>query len=159
MIMRQYNRGSVRQNRWLKNLARMHDRRGETADRYRIDANNAILLIKENDGEMLPIHIGKVRMQQRCCVNSTANLLVVAWYPTFSHQRDFVNRNTRLFPLSGGFIAKEGQLLTGCGLSIFHGQWLPSCIYSIGGVEQDISYSTRALWLLLVAPLTISHFV
>jgi len=45
MIMSQYNRGSVAQYRWLKNLARMHDRRGETADRYRIDANNAILLI------------------------------------------------------------------------------------------------------------------
>jgi hypothetical protein len=46
MIMSQYNRGSVAQYRWLKNLARMHDRRCETADRYRIYANNAILLIK-----------------------------------------------------------------------------------------------------------------
>jgi hypothetical protein len=43
--MSQYNSGSVAQYRWLKNLARMHDRRCETADRYRIDANNAILLI------------------------------------------------------------------------------------------------------------------
>ena len=85
MVMSQYDSGSIAQYRWLKNLARMHDRRCETADTHRIDANNAILLIKENDGEMLPIHIGKVRMQQRCCVNSTANLLVVAGYSPFPY--------------------------------------------------------------------------
>ena len=35
----------------------------------------------------------------------------------------------------------------------------PSCMCSAGGVEQDISYSTRAWWLLLVTPLTIGKFV
>jgi hypothetical protein len=32
-------------------------------------------------------------------------------------------------------------------------------MYSVGGAEQDVSYSTRALWLLLVAPLTVGKFV
>jgi hypothetical protein len=35
----------------------------------------------------------------------------------------------------------------------------PSLMCSEGGVEQDFPYSTRALWLLLVAPLTIGKFV
>jgi hypothetical protein len=30
---------------------------------------------------------------------------------------------------------------------------------SLGGVEQDVSYSTRAWWLPLIAPLTIGEFV
>src|SRR5262249_44689412 len=36
---------------------------------------------------------------------------------------------------------------------------LPAFMCSEGGIEKSISCSTRALWLLLVTPLTISHFV
>src|SRR5215510_6927322 len=44
----------------------------------------------------------------------------------FTDQGDAINWYGGAFPLSGVLIAKEGQLLTSCGLSIFHGQWLPS---------------------------------
>ena len=36
---------------------------------------------------------------------------------------------------------------------------LLACMCSGGGVEQDISYPTRAWWLLLVTPLTVGKFV
>jgi hypothetical protein len=132
--MREYNRGSVTQYRWLKNLPWMYYRGCETADRYRIDANNAILLIKENGDEMLPVHTLKIRVQKRTGIDGTANLLVIAWYPTFPYYHDFVYRNTRLFRLGGVFFAQKGHLLAGDCLSVFHRSYSQSitCVCNEG---------------------------
>src|SRR5215831_13099651 len=107
---------------------------------------------------MFPVHIGKVSLEYRAYVSRTAALLLIARHSSFSHQRDFVNRHTRLFRLCGVFFSKKGRLCGGF-LRVSHWSMLPSFMYSLGGVEQDVSYSTRALWLLLIAPLTVGKFV
>jgi hypothetical protein len=62
MIMRQYDSGSVAQYRWLETLARMHDRRGETADTHSMDTDHFVFLVEHQHNKVLPIDIGKVRM-------------------------------------------------------------------------------------------------
>src|SRR6266487_1564153 len=123
-----------------------------------MDTNVPVFLIEEKHHKVFPVHIGKIGLQYRAGIGRATNLLLIARYPPFSHQRDFVNGHTSLFRLRNLFFSQKGHLCGGF-LCVSHWSMLLSFMGSIGGVEQDFSYSTRALWLLLVAPLTIRGFV
>ena len=89
--MRQYDSCCIAQYSWLPYLARMHDRSCKATYRYCINTYYFILLIQHDYNKMLPIHICQIGVQKRTCIDSTANLLIVAGNSTFPNQRDTVN--------------------------------------------------------------------
>src|SRR4029453_10801000 len=115
MIMSQYNRGSVRQNRWLKNLARMHDRRCETTDTHIIDTDHFIFLVEHQHNKVLSICISQELMYKRTCISTASYLFVVTMQSAFTYQRYSINGNRRTFFLLRSCrrccILKESKLL------------------------------------------------
>src|SRR5438093_2592880 len=105
MIMSANNRGSISENRCLKGFPWMNNRRSQTSYRNRMNTDDPIFLIEEEHHKVFPVHVGKIGLKYRARIGRAADLLLIARHSSFSHQRDFVNRNTWLFALRNLFFS------------------------------------------------------
>src|SRR5712691_399467 len=123
MIMSQYNSGSIRQNRWLEALARMHDRRCETSNRDRIDTYDFVLLIEHQHKKVLSICISQELMYKRTCISTASYLFVVTMQSAFTYQGYAINGNRGTFFLLGRrLVLQRCQLLTVVKAFLCHGK-------------------------------------
>jgi hypothetical protein len=60
-----------------------------------MNTNDPVFLAEEEHYKVFPVHIGKISLEYCAGISRTADLLVVAWYPTFLYQRDAKNRSLR----------------------------------------------------------------
>src|SRR5262249_61366721 len=100
MIMGKEDVCCVAENRRLKDFTRMHHTCRQTPDRNCMEPDHFVFLIEHQHNEMLPIHIGKVRMYEYTGISRAADLFVITMQSAFTDQGDAINGYT-IFPDSG----------------------------------------------------------